>query len=167
MHLAGRTGNQLLVKSSVQLCLSENSNQYIRFIDRYLKRSNVIAKNELLKIVSQDEIAKTENEKLYSTLLDKHRDTLFSKRPASQVSMMEKSYEIFKNLDIEKQCRILSELLHLFQCNGLSADLKLLNGGSQAGTLKISNDFTSCKKTYLVYQSPTGLFQNKVDIASL
>ena len=49
----------------------------------------------------------------------------------------------------------------------LSSDFKLIDKGTSCGTLKISNNITKLKECILINQSPTGVFEQEVDLMKL
>ena len=44
------------------------------------------------------------------------------------------------------------------------ADVSLIGGKKQSGTLYINKEVTSYKECELIYQSPAGLYERKVDL---
>ena len=53
------------------------------------------------------------------------------------------------------------------QCKVFTADLSLLGGSKLAGNMAINKNIGGCTSAYLINQSVTGLFEQKVDLLSL
>ena len=74
---------------------------------------------------------------------------------------------IFLNLKKEEKCVVLSEILHLFQCQSTSANLKMIDGPGKAGILVMNNNISKCNKISIINQSPTGIFENEIDLLKI
>ena len=70
VHLSGKTGNQLILRNAMSLCLSE---KWVTYIKKLEKAVNM---QILEKVITSEE-----NLKLYNILTDKHVSTVYSKRP--------------------------------------------------------------------------------------
>ena len=114
-----------------------------------------------------DGIIKNKNLELYDALLIKQKKTIYKQRPASQIKMVETSRDKFISLNIEEQSLVLKEILSLFTCSAASTNFELLGGGRQAGILKVSKNITDRAQAYIINQSPTGIFEKKVDLLKL
>ena len=71
---------------------------------------------------------------------------------------------MFENLPVEEQCVVLNEILHLFQCKPVGADLSLIGEGKSVGNLKSYKFISGCKSVIMVNQSVTGLFKQETDL---
>ena len=74
---------------------------------------------------------------------------------------------VFSGLDMEDQCIVLSEILHIFQCNSSLANLKLIDGSAKAGRIRIVNNISDIGQISIINQSPTGIYEQEIDLKSL
>lgn len=166
MHISGRTGDSITFKVAAQLCLEPDTEAYLKRVVNYVNKYKANTKNPS-KISSFDKISAEENLLIYDALLAKHRNTVYSKRPSSQIATLEAGREVFKRLSLEEQCLALLNILTLFKCVFARADLKLIGGSGQAGTVSKNKNITDCSKAWIINQSVTGLFSNTIDLLSL
>lgn len=164
MHINGRTNNQISTSNAYSLYLNEEQRKYIRKIVKFLDRKRF---DKEFIITDFDKITKEENINLYNVLFDKHNNTIFKYRPNSQAELLKNSYDKFVQLSPELQCEVLMEILHLFQCSNISADLKLIGGAKNAGKILISKNISSYKSVKLINQSPTGIFESEIDLLKI
>lgn len=168
MHLRGSNGRQLIMQNAVQLKMEAEEQQYFKRIEKYIA-NNLIRKDKrtYLPIRISEGITKEENLRVYDMLLKKQMETIYNKRPASQVKTLVNGRENFINSSLEEQCIVLNEILHLLQCKPLTADLSLINGSKNAGSFKINKVITNAKNAMLINQSVTGLFEQKIDLLTV
>lgn len=183
MHISGRTDRRLIFYVASQLCIDENSVAYLK---KALKYEGNLAENEaILADKNSDEAMKQKafnrlmfykdtwgisteaNLQLYDMLLAKSANNLYKNRPASQTATLKEKREQFAKLSLSKQIHVIKEILNLFKCASASADFKLLDKGAACGILKVSNNITKLKQCVLVNQSPTGVFEQEVDLMKL
>ena len=105
--------------------------------------------------------------KLYDIFLDKLQNTVYKVRLGAQSETLLSKRETFKQLSMEEQCIVLSEILHFFQCPSGSANLKLIGGPGTAGTIKINNNITNVQQIKIINQSPTGIYEQEIDLKTL
>lgn len=105
--------------------------------------------------------------KIYDILLAKSANNLYKNRPASQTKDLQEQRCVFEKLSLAEQIHIIGEVLNLFKCASASANLKLLGKGNSCGVIKTSNNITKCKQCILINQSPTGVFEQEVDLMKL
>ncbi len=165
MHISGRSNDSITFKPAVQLILDNDKEKYIKKISKFIEKYK---KDKKLKINEKyDNISKEMNLLIYDQLLDKHKEPIYLKRPASQVKAMEKGREKFISLPVEEQCAVILQILVLTKCVFARADLKLIGASSQAGTVTKNKNISNCQKAIIIYQSPTGLYSNEVDLLKL
>ena len=165
MHLSGRTSNQLIFKGANQLCLPEDAEVYIKKVIKYINR--VKASNITINIIESDNITKEENIKIYNLLMHKLKNTVYKVKLSSQADFLEKNKESFEKLSIEEQCKLLNQILCLFQCNSLSANFSVLNGGKSSGIIKISKNISEKSSLKLINQSASGIFEKEIDLSKI
>lgn len=168
MHLRGTTGQQLIFQGAVQLCMNAEEEQYIKKVEKYialnLERTD---KKANLLITEYDKLTKEANLKLYDALICKHANTIYQYKPANQVNTLREKRVLFEALCVEEQCILLGEVLHLFQCKPIAANLSLVGGGKNSGGIKISKKISSAQEAYLIHQSITGLYEQIVDLLTI
>lgn len=163
MHLSGRTGNNLVFKGANQLVLSEEDNKYIRRVLNYNNRCRKSNKKVgEIKINEYDGIKKGDNIRIYDAFIEKLRSTIFGVKLSGQLETLVNKREEFIELDIEMQCVLIEEIIHIFQCNSLTTSYKTINGPASAGRVSISKEISNSIK--IVNQSPTGIFEQKIDL---
>ncbi|WP_337361301.1 type II CRISPR RNA-guided endonuclease Cas9 [Phascolarctobacterium succinatutens] len=183
MHISGRTGNRMLFYGAGQLCLDEADVDYLK---KALKYENDIAENELvIADKNSDDIQKQQAQKnldyynqkwrigrkvnmhIYDMLLAKSGNNLYKNRPASHTTDLQEQREFFEKLSLANQIHVIGEVLKLFKCASASANLKLLDKGNACGVIKVSNNILKFKQCVLINQSPTGVFEQEVDLMKL
>ena len=168
MHLRGNSDKRLVMQNAVQLKLTEKMQKYVKRIEKYITNNNLRKdKKALLPIRISEGITQEENLCLYDILLDKQQNTIYCKRPASQVELLLNKRENFISCTLEEQCIVLNEILCLLQCKPVTADLRLIGGSKNAGSFKISKFITGCKNAVMVNQSVTGLFKQEIDLLTV
>ena len=80
---------------------------------------------------------------------------------------MNNGREKFLNLELAEQCKVISEVLKLTQCNKINANLTAINGPALTGRPCLSKDITKQKNIFIINQSPTGLFEERKDLTKL
>lgn len=165
MHLSGRTGNQLLFKCANQLVLNEENIKYLKKVESYVSKCK--AQRADLEITEYDKITLEENIKMYDELLKKLETSVYSKKLSAPIQELSNSRDKFIELQLNKQCELILEILKLTQCNAGTADLTLIGGPEKTGILRLNKDITKLKNIYIVEQSPTGLFENRKDLGAL
>ena len=168
VHISGRTGKQLVMKTALQLCVSTEFNSYLKKVVNYVNRNNQRKdKKKNLPLTSYDGITLSKNLEVYQYLLEKHQGTTYRNRPASQVHVLQKGIDQFEKLPLEEQCLVLCEILHLFQCKSVLADLRKIGGSGQAGVSFMSKELSKFNSVKLIHQSPTGLTEQVIDLLAL
>lgn len=165
MHLNGSTGKQLILQGAVQLCVSNEDAAYIKKLEKYVddnaKRKD---KKELLKIDEYRGITKEQNKVIYEKFLEKLNNGIYTKRPANPVKKLMIAEDKFVDLKLEEQSFVLMQIIILLQCNSREANMSLIECGGRVGTMQVNKNITSCKSAKLVNQSPTGLYENVIDL---
>ena len=118
-------------------------------------------------IVPQDNLEPEELLQLYDSFIDKLKNTVYKLQLDSWGDVLQNKREIFAGLNIEDKCILLSEILHLFQCISINANLKLLGETSKAGELRIGKNITKYKQISIIHQSPAGIYEQEIDLNRL
>lgn len=183
MHISGRQGKQLIFYVAGQLCLDEESIAYLKKAFKY--ESDLAINEEIIDDKNAAEenkqkahkrldfyentwgISEVANMQLYDILIAKSANNLYKNRPASQTSTLKQQRDMFAKLPLSKQIRVIKEAMNLFKCASATADFKLLGKGSVCGKIQVSTNITKCKQCILINQSPTGVFEQEVDLMKL
>ena len=164
MWLSGRTGNQLIFKGANQLILSQEDSAVLKKIQKFITRRK---QDKSVQIYDTDGLSEENLSHLYDTFLEKLRTTVYAKRLGTQEKTLSEKKKDFLALGKEDKCIVLNEILHLFQCQSGSANLKLIGGPGSAGILVLNSDITKCQDICIINQSPAGIHEQIVDLQAL
>lgn len=164
MWLTGRKGTQVTFAGANQLILSLSETKCMKKVLKYVQRRR---ENKNLILYESDGIAESELVNLYDCFLYKLQNTIYNKKLSLQVKTLSEKKENFVGLSKEEKCVVLSEILHMFQCQSVNANLSLIGGPANAGSLAINSNITDCKNIFIINQSPTGMFEKKIDLQKL
>ena len=164
MHLSGRTGKQLIFKCAEQLVLDEESQKILKktakvFVD-YKENKNI-------KISDKIELTDEMLIKLYELFYKKLKDTVYNIRLSTQVKTLESGKEKFEKLSLLDKCLVIEEILHLFQCQSVAANLSSIGGAATAGILVLNNEISRCGKVEIINQSITGFYEQVIDLKNI
>lgn len=164
MWLSGRTGGQIIFKGANQLILAKSDTETLKRILKFIQRKK---ENKNLKLVSADKVTEENLLHLYDSFLDKLKNAIYNKRLSAQIKTLSEKRDNFIKLCIEDKCIVLGEILHLFQCQSGSANLKSIGGPGNAGILLMNNNITGCNRISIINQSVTGIFEKEIDLLTL
>ena len=71
------------------------------------------------------------------------------------------------DLNLSEQCVVLGEILHLFQCRPLGANLVLIGASAHTGIITIGKEISKCNSAKLINQSVTGIYERAVDLLTI
>ena len=165
IHISGRTGDSIRYKNANQLILSPQWNAYIKGIVKYLERCRIARKN--LEITRFDRITAQENLTLYQLFLDKLRVPQYAALYPTPLKELEARREKFAALEIKAQCEVLVQILNLFACTAKTANIELLNGVKNTGTIKFTKNLKADSDIRLIHQSVTGVFEKEIDLLTV
>ncbi|MDD3140590.1 MAG: type II CRISPR RNA-guided endonuclease Cas9 [Lachnospiraceae bacterium] len=163
--ISGRTGNNILYMCAEQLILSIDLYNYCKNLYKFAEAKKG---NKEIFDAKDYGISAELNLNLYNELLSKIK-VLYGKLSIyrSQLETLDKLYSKFKESAIEIQAGILSEILHIFQCNPVGMNLKALGGPSNAGRILLNKDIANMDSIKLINQSPSGLFEIQTDLKQI
>ena len=164
MWLSGRTENRLLFKNANQLLLASDETKILKKVLKYVERKK---ENKNAVLSDRDDLTEEMLVQLYEVFVLKIRNTVFGTRLMAQEKTLTEKKDNFLKLSREDKCIVLSEILHMFQGQSVSANLKLLGGPEKAGILVLNNNITKIKKISIVNQSITGIYENEVDLLTV
>ena len=180
MYLTGKSGtNQLLYAGAHQLIMPYEFEKYMRKVLKLCERVSEYAKRKQVYSISEyDGITSQENKELYVFFKNKLENTVYRIRLSNQAANLKLAQNAFERLSLIDQCSVLKEILNLFTCNRVLADLSLLliyktkREGSQelsalpknAGAILTSRNMTNYESVKMISQSITGLFETERDL---
>lgn len=164
MWLSGRTGERLLFKNANQLLLSAETSQTLKRVVKFNLRRK---ENKNVKITKKDGIDENMLIQLYDTFLWKIQNTIYGVRLSAQAKTLEEKRDAFLGLALEEKSLVLYEILHIFQCNGSSANLKSIGGSGSAKILPMNNNIIKCQQISIINQSPTGAYEQEIDLLGI
>lgn len=164
MWLSGRSENRLNLTNANQLILSPNGTTTLKKVLKFISRKR--EKKDLI-LYPADELSEESLLQLYNEFLYKLKNTIYGKRLSTQIKTLEDKKEVFEKLSSENKCILLSEVLHMFQCQSTLSNLDLIGGFKNTGTLRINSNITNCKNIQIIYQSPAGLYEQVLNLNQL
>lgn len=160
MRIRGVNEKDILFKGNVQLVLDREYEEIIRNVEKYIEKAEKFSINEKYDGFSHNSV-----DGLYDVFANKLNETVYKKRPANQGANLVKNRELFRNLVIEEKVKVVNEILTMLRCDiATTADLRLVNGGGYAGSMKVNKNTLGKSKLILINQSVTGLFENRIEL---
>lgn len=164
LFLTGRTGDQYLCKHDYQLSLSYADEKYIKEISKYVERSTLEKAQNGIKLSPKSTISKEKNCNLYLLFTEKLESAVYNRIFSHILKTLKNSQEIFVDLSLINQCKLLLEILKFFKCDRQKSDLSLIGGSKNSGTIRINKSLKKIKSAYAVNQSVTGLYEYKTNL---
>ena len=146
----------MTMRNAVNMCLPENVTHYIKKIEKYVETT-----------VLEDVLCKTQNEKIYEILTEKHIQTIYSKRLNPVGQKLQRAREKFQDLSMEDQCAVLYQILQLSKIDLTSADLTLIGESGRTGVMQMNKNIKQPEKIKIIDQSVTGLYERKRALTEL
>lgn len=160
MRIRGVNEKDILFKGNVQLVLDREYEEIIRNVEKYIEKAEKFSINEKYDGFSHNNV-----DGLYDVFANKLNETVYKKRPANQGANLVKNRELFRNLVLEEKVKVVNEILTMLRCDiATTADLRLVNGGGYAGSMKVNKNTLGKSKLILINQSVTGLFENRIEL---
>ena len=162
-YIAGKTNLQICIENAVELFLSTNLEKYVKKIDKAKTSGNYGEKdsNDCL-IITQEK-----NKELYKSLLENIQSNVYCNRKSSIVHILDTGKDVFSNLDVEKQCEVLLQIIRWMGNVFAGIDLSLIGGSSKTGTCRMGKKVTNAKELELIFNSTTGVFEKTLDLLEL
>lgn len=155
-YLTGRTGDRLIISNAMELKLSYEWNKYIKKMLSFL---GTVEQKESI-------VTSEKNIELYRILAQKHKTTIFNKRPNSVGDKLVEWEEAFTKIPVDQQVYVLRQILQLSSGGNQGADLKLLGGASKTGVSLLSKKINN-NQIILVSSSTSGLFKSEIDLMKI
>jgi len=156
MHISGKSNQQLIVRNAIPLCLNQYWVNYIKKLEKTVGTGYV-----------DDNVTDEQNKELYSILIQKHKNSIFAKRPNGIGDKLLSRQERFGSLDLLEQAIVLMQILQLTQLSNMGADLSLIGEAKKTGITLISKVVSDAEEFVLVNQSPAGLYESEIDLKTV
>lgn len=151
LHLGGRTGSQINVRNAVSMCLEQPWINYIKKLNKMVENGYAV-----------EGVTEEKNIKLFEILQKKHTVGIYAKKPNSLVKKIGGWREKFEKIARHRQAEILVEMLKLTE--NANNSIAIPEFDAKNSGMKISNNVTNTEEFLLINQSPSGLFQNVIDL---
>ncbi len=161
VHITGRSGKDLLFKHAHQLILDYKWQLYIKRIDQMIVRA--AAPDELVK----KEIDAEKNIELYDIFISKLMKKCYFTKLRAQYKTLNELRDNFIEVSLDNQIKTLMQILKFFKCDRELTNLQLIQGVPNAGKISFSKNIHKNNSAYLIHQSITGLFEQKIDLLKL
>ncbi len=149
------------IRHAIQLCLSDMDARILKKILEYNDRQR---KAKILSKPESDGITTEMALQLYDAFIAKLAETIYSKRFLPIADILQEGKALFSEMSLDEKCRMIEEILHLFQCNATTANLEIFNGPKEAGKFSISYQIKKDSNISLITQSVTGFFEKKIPL---
>lgn len=163
MHICGRSGIQIIYHNANELIVSPEMQGYIKAVGKFLKRMRESA--EKPKVTSYDKVNEQDNLKLYDVYCEKLQ-AHYGKMHTTPKQVIQENRDRFEGLDLYQQLETLGQVLNLFTCNALPANLSAIGGSKKTGILLTTKNLPVGKAhtMKLIHQSVTGVFEQEIDL---
>lgn len=161
-YLAGKTGDQIVILSAVQLCLSAEQIIYAKKIEKACVSGDFEEKDKHGKMI----ISKEKNQKMYDLFIQKYKDSIFSKKNGSIGSTIMNGRTVFIEISVENQCKVLQQVFLNFQ-SGIGVDLTTIGGSNRSGITYLNKKVSNVEELKLIDQSVTGIFSSEMNLLTI
>lgn len=172
VHLMGRNGDgSLILAPASQLYLSDKDDcSYLKKIynvnKKLMETKNKKDEKEKYKIdAEKDGITSERNITFYNHLVERLSIFKNLKGLEHRVKQLNEASTSFANLSPDEQCLTLEKIVTAFGCNTTVSDLSaILDKAGSVGKASAGQDLSTLDSVFLIHQSPTGLFERKLDL---
>ncbi|MBQ3437161.1 MAG: type II CRISPR RNA-guided endonuclease Cas9, partial [Fusobacterium sp.] len=160
-RITGKTADYYETLPDLQFFLEKKLYEYVRKLHLYTNENR-----------KSNELSKEKNIELYNEIINKLKKSIYSKKKSNITYkkkgsnlcfILENEKENFMSLDIEKQNKVLIEIMKLFK-SYKTANLEIFSLGKEVGICKIHKNIIDLNDIKLINQSITGLFENEIDL---
>lgn len=156
-RITGKTGNAFVLRNEHQLILNENMNRTLKEIEKYKRPTNTLELNRF-------QTDRESLESIYRELVEKANHHLYKEKLNNFISLLTKGKETIAELDNEELVDLILEVMKLYRSTRENSNLTSIGGARTAGVFKIGKNLSNQKELFLVNQSITGLFENRVNL---
>ena len=162
-YLGGKTGKSVYLSNAMPLYLSGNDEEYLRKIMKAIEIDNY----EEIDKDSNAIITEEKNVALFDVLCVKINSEPYINNQWNIYKILEGKEEIFKNLDIKKQCYIIGQIISWINSSTQNVNLKDVCGSEHSGMQRLNKKISECKECILIHQSVTGMYERRIDLLSI
>ena len=162
-YLGGKTGKSVYLSNAMPLYLSGNDEEYLRKIMKAIEIDNY----EEIDKDSNAIITEEKNVALFDALSIKLNREPYTNNRWNIYKTLEGKEEIFKNLDIKKQCYVIGQIISWINSSTQNVNLKDVCGSEHAGTQTLNKKISEYKECILIHQSVTGMYERRIDLLSV
>ncbi len=159
-YLGGKTGNSIYLNNDEPLYLSYDDEEYLRKIIKALEKSNYEETDKDGNVI----ITKEKNIELFKVLALKLCSKPYCNNKWNIYKVIEGKEDVFEELDIEKQCFVINQIIYWINSTTQNVNLKYIGGSEHAGTLGLNKKISECNEVILIHQSITGMFERRIDL---
>ena len=157
VYLSGKTGNQLVLRNAVNLCLEPYWIRYIKNIEKYIKTGYL-----------PKDIDAESNLALFEQLISKNTEGIYAKRPNPIGSKLVAGEDSFKQLSVEDQFFVIYQILRISAIGADSqADLRKIGASEHTGVMLMNKNITNCSECILIDSSAIGLSVKKTNLLEI
>ena len=157
VHISGKTGNQLILRNAVNLCLSHEWANYIKKLENFKEN------RRLANVISPEM-----NIKLYGELTEKHTQSIYARRQNPIGAKLKKGTDSFKKLTVGEQCDVLVQILRISAIGADSqADLRKLGESEHTGVMLMSKKINKYSQCTLINSTTLGLVSQEIDLLTV
>ena len=120
--------------------------------------------NKELPITIAERITKEENISLYDAFVLKLKTNTYNALFKNVLKDLEDNRNVFENLNLLEESKLLLEILKTFRCNTVYPNFKELCGKGTVGKVQLSKGISNYTSAYLINQSVTGMYEVKVNL---
>lgn len=167
MHLSGSYDkNNLLFKGANQLIVPEMLQKSIKNVEKFCAEYKVDSNQTI-----SDKMELTDKDLLliFEEFQSKLRGTIYEKRLGRIYDTLADGKEQFVQLTREEKCLVINEILHLFQCRSVTANLSMIGGKKDAGKqeYRLAKRIGNLDHISIINQSITGFYEQVIDLKAL
>ncbi len=157
VHISGKTGDQLVFRNAVNLCMTFKWVKYIRKLEIYRDTSRL-----------PSEINTEDNIELYKQLKEKHTKGIYSRRPNPIGDRLIKGEKTFRDMTLDNQCSLLLQILRISSIGADSqANLEKIGGSKHTGTMKPGKNISNCTECLLINKTVLGITEQVIDLRTV
>ena len=162
-YLGGKTDNYIYLNNYEPLYLSNKDEEYLRKIIKAIEKANYEERDAEGNII----ITKEKNFELFKTLELKLNSKPYNYNRWNIYKTIEGKEDVFKELNVEKQCFVINQIIYWINSTTQNVNLKPLKGSEHAGKLALNKKITEYKEVILIHQSITGMYERKIDLLAI
>lgn len=161
-HISSKTDFRYSMRNAQELCMDDAMAKDLKKVLKFNERRAV---QKDAAVTEYDGISEQTTLDLYHFFTEKLSYSIYKKELSTPAKFLNQAIDKFKKLSLEERCEVLGSILHLFQCNPVLSDLRLLGGKKSTGTIRLNKKIKPEDHVYLIEQSVTGFFEKRILLA--